>query len=300
MNHTEETMTRKSPLHLLDIMIAIGVLISSGVGVFYHTLRFDKVAENVYGDAVPLFGRGIYAFESAFQGPIFVGTDIVMLCLAVVFVILRWRIRHRMLNDLIHIGFLTIFLYYSASLAFSTMMNPLFIVYMATFALVLFHLIHQLLGFNTEPLEVLLKQHKLPKGLRPFLIIMALSVSVWLLEIGVLMVDGRPSTLIGMKTTEPTYIFDLALIAPTCFLAAIGLKKHRPFSLVLATMMLSLLAAIGSIVIAQNLTQSYFGITIEPIELILFVLIFTVLSGVAIYYLVRLYHSILKLNVTID
>lgn len=288
-------MRKRTRHDTLDILIALGVLISSGVGVFYRTIRFEKVVENVYGDAITLFGRGIYAYESAFQGPIFVGTDLMMLGFVPLFLLLRWRIRHTILNDVLHIGFLTVFLYYSASLAFSTMMNPLFIVYMATFGLSLFYLIDRLLNVNTQSLKTLVNEHQ-PKGLRVFLLIMALSVSVWLLEIVNLMVEGRPSELIGMKATEPTFIFDLAAIAPTCVLAFVGLKKQRPFSLILAMMMLTLLAAIGTIVIVQNLSQSYFGITIEPIELILFVLMFTALSGVAIYYLIRLYRHIASIT----
>jgi len=273
---------------LFDTLIALTILIISAVGIFYSTQRFDIIAQNVYGDSVQLFGRGIYAYESAFKGPILVGTDLVLFVLAFVFIWQRYVIKNQMINKLIKIGMLTVFLYYVTSLAFGTMMNRLFIVYILGFGLISFKLIFELINLDYPNLEVQLEKINLPKGMRVFLIIMGLSVSVWLSEIIILMVNNRPSELIGMHATEPTYIMDLAIILPTCFTAAYLLKSKKAFGSVLAIMMLTLLSAIGLIVISQNMMQVYFGIEISLSELIVFVLSFVVLSSVAAFYVVKL------------
>lgn len=283
---------KKDKSLLIDSFIALGLLIASGVGVFYRTIHFDRVVENVYGDRVLLFGRGIYAYESAFQGPIFIGTDLVIFVLVFVCFGLRWGMHHPLLKPLVHIGFLTVFLYYSASLAFGTMMNRLFIVYIATFGLVFFRLVYMLLQYDYKPLQAMIRFQKMPKGLLVFLVIMGLSVSVWFIEIITVIIDNRPSELIGIKTTEPTYIFDLALIAPACFIAVYTLKQKRAFGIVLSAMMLTLLSAIGLIVIAQTLTQSYFGVEVGLAELIVFVFSFAFLSGFAIFYLLQILRKV--------
>lgn len=272
---------------LFDILIALTILIISAVGIFYTAQRFDITVQNVYGDSVLLFGRGIYAYESAFKGPILVGTDLIMFVLAIMYMVMLRLIKHEMVKKLIKVGILTVFLYYVTSLAFGTMMNRLFIIYIFGFGLISFRLVYELIDLNYSALDEHLEKINLPKGIKVFLIIMGLSVSVWLSEIVILLINNRPSELIGMHATEPTYIMDLAIILPTCFTAAYLLKSKKAFGAVLAIMMLTLLSVIGMIVIAQNLTQVYFGIEIGLGELIVFVLSFVVLSGIAAFYVVR-------------
>ncbi len=286
-------MTRKN-FRIAHVLIVIGLLISSGVGVLYNTIRFDIEATNVYGDVVTLFGRGIYAYESAFQGPIFVGTDLVIFVLAMFYILIVFTFKRSLFKALIISGFLTVFLYYTASLAFGTMMNRLFLVYIATFGLVLFTFIDHLLKLDYQHLKESLADKTLPKGLKVLLIIMAVSVSVWFFELAELIIENRPSSLIGIKSTEPTYIFDLAIIAPACFIAVYQLKRNHPFGVVLSVMLLSLLVAIGGIVISQTLVQSYFGVEVALLEMVLFVFSFAALSGVALLYLVLLLNTCLR------
>ena len=277
----------KQRFQAVELVMIVCLLLISGIGVFYSAVLFEKTATNVYGDAVVLFGRGIYAYESLFKGPIFVGTDAVMIVLVGLYVSVLLWVKSELLKHTLKIGFLTIFLYYSASLAFGTMINSLFLLYIVVFGLTVYQLIYALINYDYDRVKNHLHAVQLPKGLLVFLIIIALSVSVWLAEIVTVIIVQRPSAIIGMQTTEPTFVLDLALIAPACFIAFFTLKNKQPIGLVVAIMMLMLLAAIGVIVIAQTVTQRLFGVFIEPIEFIVFVLLFTVLSGFAVYYLKR-------------
>jgi len=276
---------KKLNLNFYDCVIYLGLIATSLVGAFYSTIHFDLIRENVYGDSVLLFGRGIYAYESFFKGPIYVGTDLAILAIITISFFSYAFTRNESIKNIMHIGFLTIFLYYSASLAFGTIMNRLFIIYLILFGMIFFRLIQKLMSFDYEVIEGVVKNKIQTKGLIVFLIIMGMSVSVWLIEIVSLIVNNRPSELIGMQSTEPTYIFDLAIVAPTCFYAAHKLRHKHVVGLVLAMMMMYLLTAIGMIVIAQTLTQSHFGVVIGLNELIIFVISFSALSIIAFYFL---------------
>jgi hypothetical protein len=256
-----------------DAFISLLLSVMSGVGVFYTTIRFEATAMNVYGDQVTLFGRGIYAYESLFQGPIFIGTDIVVLMMIIVFLVLMNTMKNEPGKNGLRIGFYTVFLYYSASLCLGTMMNPLFMVYVTAFGVLFYRLISELVKFDYSPSGHAVKEKRMPKGLSVFLVVLGLSTSVWFLEIITLVVEGRPSHLIGMKSTEPTYVFDLAIIAPACFLAAHMLRKQKAIGVILAIMMCLLMASIGLIVTSQTVTQRVFGVEISLFEMLVFVVL---------------------------
>ncbi len=268
-----------------DAGISLLLLVMSAAGVFYTTVRFEGTAQNVYGDQVTLFGRGLYGYESFFKGPIFVGTDIVILMLLVLFLVVMTAVRHAHVRSSLRIGFYTVFLYYSASLSFGTMINPLFIVYITAFGMLFYRTIAELIHFDYASSELVVKEKRLPRGLPIFLAVMGVSTFVWFFDIFTLITEGRPSHLIGMQSTEPTHIFDLAVIAPACFLAAHMLKKQKSMGLILAVMMCQLMASIGLIVSAQTVTQRMFGVEITVFEMLVFVVSFMVLSVIALIYL---------------
>ena len=272
-------------ISLWDAYISVLLLFISGAGVFYSAIRLEGTVHNVYGDSVRLFGRGIYAYESQFKGPIFVGTDVVILVLVVVFLVLMSTAASSQVRASLRIGFYTVFLYYTASLSLGTMMNPLFIVYAAACGVLFYRLIFDLAAFDYAPSEQALMERNLPKGLPVFLVVMGLSTFVWFFEIVTLATEGRPSHLIGMQSTEPTYLFDLAVIAPACFIAAYMVKKKQAKGLILAVMMCLLMASIGLIVTSQTITQRMFGVEITLFEMLVFVVTFMVLSTVAFVYL---------------
>ena len=275
-----------------DAFISLLLLVMSGVGVFYSKIRFEGTAMNVYGDQVTLFGRGIYAYESLFQGPIFIGTDVVVLVLIIVFLVLMNNMKNEHGKNGLRIGFYTVFLYYSASLSLGTMMNPLFMVYVTAFGALSYRLISGLVKFDYSPSERAVREKRLPKGLSVFLVVLGLSTLVWFFEIITLVFEGRPSHLIGMKSTEPTYVFDLAIVAPACFLAAHMLRKQKAMGVILAIMMCLLMASIGLIVTSQTITQRLFGVEISLFEMLVFVVSFMVLSTIAFFYLLRSFKAL--------
>ena len=277
----------RNAARILSVVTTVSLLIAASVGVFSHGTHIPRTARNLYGDQVELFGRGIYAKESLFQGPIFVGTDVAVLIFLIPLLgYLLFLHRKRTLAwDLVTIGLVTTALYYSLSLAFGTTMNRLFLVYIAAAGSSAFLLAQLLLKLDVGAIQERLSPRPVPTSLVVFMMIAGLSTFVWFFEIAEFFIQGRPSEIIGMKTTEPTFVLDLALVAPLCFSAAFLLGRKRARGIVCASMMLTLLLYVGLIVIGQTLAQRYYGIEVPLRELIVYVFSFVVLSLFAVAFL---------------
>ena len=72
---------------ILSIVIIALLIVISATGVL--SLDFSKSYEvaNQYGDMVRMYGNGIYAHDSYFAAPIFIGTDFMIL-----FIFVPWFI----------------------------------------------------------------------------------------------------------------------------------------------------------------------------------------------------------------
>lgn len=67
----------------LVVMILVLLTLITVVGLLSFQLGYDFTVTNSYGDAITLFGYGIYRFDSAFKAPIFIGSDLTMLVVIV-------------------------------------------------------------------------------------------------------------------------------------------------------------------------------------------------------------------------
>ena len=277
---------------VFDMLIGLLVLIISCIGIFYSKVLITGSSTNIYGDVVEFFGRGIYARESIFKGPIFVGADLVMFAIAISFLLFLIVSKKQEVKKIVQIGYYTIFLYYTASLALGTMMNELFLAYIAGFSLSLFLLITSIFRLDLSLITNNIENKRISKLHLVFLIISGLSVSVWLFEILEVIVNGRPSEIIGMKSTEPTFVIDLAIVLPTCIISMVLLKKKQSLGAVLSFMTTSLISAVGLIVISQTLVQSYYGVEITLIETLLYVVVFVVLASFSMIFSKKSYNLI--------
>ncbi|MFW5838835.1 MAG: hypothetical protein ACOCU1_02730 [Bacillota bacterium] len=262
-------------------LLILLLLIISTVGIFYNSTVTTDSSTNIYGDVVTFFGRGIYYRESMFKGPIYVGTDIVMMVIIITFIGLTFLYKDKENKYKIDIAYYTVFTYYTASLVFGTMMNELFLIYIIAFSLASWRLLIILVSLDYSAISERLKTIHVSKGHLVFLGIAGASTLVWLFEIVAVVFNGRPSDVIGMSATEPTYIIDLAFVLPACILSIIYLKKRKAIGAVLSLMMTALLSSIGLIVVSQTLVQRYYGVSIATSEFVVYVGSFIVLSIVA-------------------
>ena len=274
----------KKSIIVLSLILIICTFVSSGIGLFYEDSGQSFEVESVHGEKVEMFGSGIYRTESMFKAPINKGTDAIIFVVIIPMFIfaLIYSIEGLLKAQIIHLICLTVFLYYSASVAFSVSYNRLFLVYIIQFSVCLCLFICQLKKVaSADYFDV--RWDKTPqKGLIAFLIFGGLSVFVWLIEIIVSLKSGNPLTTLGMSTTEPTFVLDIGIIAPACFYTAYLIYHKKLEAYIYAVLLLSLNAVIGLIVISQTFFQYNYGVINSLHEYVIYVGIFAVMSVFAL------------------
>jgi len=280
--------------HTLSIFIIVLVIISSGFGLFYKSggQPFDFI--NQYGDAVKIYGDGIYKNDSYFMAHIFKGTDFMALFVALplmIFALIMDIKNNTIKSKLFLTAIIAYFLYYSVSYAMGVTYNVLHLVYLTLFSCTLYATI---LGFGflkTYSIKISTKIYT--KGLKIFLVFCGLSLFVaWLPDIIVSLIHKKSLELIEIYTTQITYVLDMAIISPLIFICLYNLRKNNNIGYILLGIILNMLSLVGIMVILQTLFQNRAGIEMPIQATITKVGIFVLLAIVAIYYEIKLFKNI--------
>ena len=287
-------MKQQTALNWLVPLVGILALLAFGAGLFWQTTGSPFSFTTLHGQTIEMYGQGLYQYDTAFKAPILRGTDAVylFLCLpllAIAFILYR---RGSLRGGIFLTGMLAVFLYNFVSMAFGAAYNNMFLAYLAGFSTSLFAFI---LAFTSIDLEMLAKRisPKLPhRGMAIFIAFAGTSVLVWLIEIvGSLIGRYAPESL-ASYTTDVTAVLDIGIITPMAWLTCVLLFRRIPLGYLLAPVLLILNAIIGVIVIAQTIAQSLAGITLSISQYIGFVGSFVILSMIALWLIVRFFHSI--------
>ena len=268
---------------ILSILIILFSITTSSVGLFFNDGGVAFYVENVVGDTVKIFGNGLYAHDSYFKAPIYKGTDAIILFLIIPLFIITVFLHSKDLiaMRLLHLGLVVVLLYYSISLAMGAAYNILFLVYILLFSACLFAVIIGICNLAYSRITEDAIRAMPNKSIAAFLFVAGLSVFVWFIEIIEALLTGSPPSLLGISTTEPTFVLDIGIIAPVAFYSAWLVYKRKPFGYILAIMLLTLNSAIGLIVISQSAFQYYYGVMVSLQELIAYVAVFVVMSSIA-------------------
>ncbi|MBX3246784.1 MAG: hypothetical protein KF901_06365 [Myxococcales bacterium] len=269
----------------LGLLTAAFAAISAAAGLFWPDAEpmIDRELFNAYGDAVELYGRGLYRHDSAFKAPILRGTDAVVLFLGVpmLLVALAWTRRGGLRAGLFLLGALTCLLYNAASLALGVAFNALHLVYVAYLSAALYAFVLTFASLDLGVLADAIGDRAPRRALAAFLALAALAALVWLPESVAAVVEGRGPHHLGLNTTDVTHVLDIGVIAPAaCFGAVLALRR-RPLAYPIAASILVLLAFIGAVVAGQTVMQWRAGIVLGVGELALYVAPFLALSGLA-------------------
>lgn len=133
----DENTYQKWAIIINFVMIIITAIVAS-MGLLYQTGGSPIEAANIYGDALLLYGDGIYANDTFFQVGLSKGTDFVMLFITVPLFVLTLLMRKKKCAVIFQFGITTVILYYSASLGFGIAYNSLFLLYLMLFTMSLF------------------------------------------------------------------------------------------------------------------------------------------------------------------
>lgn len=256
-----KTIKQQTALNCLIPLLVILALVAAGTGLFWQDGSPSFTFTTLHGQTVEMFGNGLYKNDTLFTGAAFRGTDVVTLFVALPLLILSfWLYRRGSLRG----GFLltamvSYFLYNAAHMAFAAVYNNLFLVYIAYFSVSFFAFI---LAFSAVNLEALPGKAMAGRGTAVFLFISGLApLFLWGSDLVTALLQNQAPPLLGSYTTMFTHAVDIGIIVPVVYLAGIWLLRQRPLGYLLSFIMLSLLALIGLVVVAQTIVQIQVGIT---------------------------------------
>jgi hypothetical protein len=279
--------TRKDWLAVTTILL---LCITSIAGIL--SINFSKAydIQNQYGQTVSIYGYGIYTYDSYFKAPISIGTDLCILFVLVPLFLYVYRQYQKNNDPLAELKLISVYataFYYAASLSFGNTYNKLFLVYVILFSCSLFGMFLHLKHISWS------KSVKASKGLKIFLTLCGVSLfAAWLPDIIPTLLGGKTLALIGVYTTEITYVLDMGIIAPLCFVCIYLLIKKQSLGTILLAILLQLCIVVGIMMIPQTIMQIASGVDIAMPVLVTKTLSFVILGGFALFFHNKMYKEL--------
>lgn len=273
-------------LNFLNIIVLCLLLIVTICGVTSFSTEHKYEAVNQYGETINIFGSGIYAHDSYFKAPIFIGSDLTILLIVIpmfIYTIIKMNRVQNIENYIKYFSIMSLILYYSASLAFGVTYNSFHLIYIALFGISFY-----IIGFFYSKFIRLTNinfEYSVTKGMIIFLVIAGTALFVaWLPDIITSLIQGKSLDLIEVYTTEITYVLDMGIISPLIFITLYLVVKRSFIGYILLRMLLKVCAIIGIMLPIQTLFQLLCGIELPLPALISKVASFVLLAFFAVLF----------------
>lgn len=289
-------MSNSKNLHRITILIIVLGILTSAIGLLYTTGGEASNFVNQYGDTVKIYGDGLYAHDSYFMAPISRGTDFTILFIAIPILILALILdvqKKKLKNRMLLMSVISIFTYYSASIAFGVTYNFMHLAYIALFSASLFGLIIAIGSLEKKHVAKSMGNALPFKGIYIFLALSGIALIVaWLPDIISSLAAGSSLELIEVYTTQVTYVIDMGIIAPVAFICLAQLKKRSGLGYILLAILLTVCSIIGIMLPIQTAFQVSAGIEIPAAALVTKVASFVVLALFSLYFNIQLFKNI--------
>lgn len=279
----------------LSFLIAVLALIAVGAGFFWPNVGAPFIFTNLRGQAVPIYGQGLYRYDTLFTGSANRGNDIVTLVLAIPLLVYATLLcgRDSLRGCLLLLGTVVYFLYLYGSYALGIAFNPLFLVYIAIFSASLFTVVLLFVSIDRQ----LLVDHLAPdlprRGIATFMLVSGVATLViWLQPLLTVLLQNQVPATLGAYTTNITDVLDLAIIMPSLLIAGVLILRHNPLGYLIACALLVLEVMLTPMIAAQTVSQLLAGITFTLAEIIGPTIGFAVLGLFALWVLVSLLRKI--------
>lgn len=282
-------------LHIVSFIIIVLGILTSAIGLLYTTggKTFDFI--NQYGDIVKIYGDGLYAHDSYFKAPISRGADFTILCFAIPILIIALvlDVRKKALkNRLFLMSIISVFTYYSASLAFGVTYNILHLIYVALFSASLFGIILAMGSLDKQNVADSMGDSLPYKGIYIFLALTGFFLIVaWLPDIINSLVSNGSLALIEVYTTEITYVLDMGVIGPIALICLFQLKRRSGMGYILLAMLLTICIIMGIMLPIQTVFQISAGIELPVAALITKMGTFVILAFFALYFNIKFFKN---------
>jgi len=276
---------------ILSIIVILLLIVISATGVM--SLDFSKKYEitNQYGDIVKMYGSGIYARDSYFAAPLFIGTDFMILFIFVPLFIYTYIRNAKESTNSTRLKLMSMYFvafYYAASLSFGVTYNHYHLLYIGLFASTIFGLFSILRKIKIEELN-----YESTKGIKVFLILLGVALIVaWIPDIIQTLISNTPLPFIDVYTTSVTNVLDMGIIGPLCLVCLHLLNKKDKLAIVILASILKACIMTGIMLITQAICQILSGFAVTLPVLITKIGSFVLLGGFALYFNSRLYYSL--------
>lgn len=287
---------------ILAVLTVLALCTTSLAGALSLNFNYSYPIVNMYGHNVEMYGYGIYTWDTYFFAPVFIGSDICMLCIVIplfIWTYADWCGKVRRAGtpgengegssaaELRLISVYGVICYYAASLVFGVTYNRLFLVYVLLFALSLFGMFFHICRLKWK------KSISASRGMYIFLILSGISLlAAWLPDIIPTVMTGETLSLIGVYTTSGTYVLDMGIISPLCLVTWYLLRKRNALGTLLLAILLKLCIIVGIMMIPQTLCQAASGAELPLPALLTKSLSFVLLGGFAWYFNRRMYRQL--------
>jgi hypothetical protein len=195
--------------------------------------------------------------------------------------------RNDKVSELKLISVYAVAFYYAASLAFGLTYNQLFLVYIALFSCSLFGMFMHINNIEWK------QDSTVTRGLKLFLILSGTALIVaWLPDVIPSLMKGTTLSLIGVYTTAITYVLDMGIISPLCFVCLYLLVKKNPLGTLILAILLKACIVVGVMIVPQTICQIVSGFELPLPALLTKGLSFVLLGTFAFYFNRLLYKEL--------
>jgi hypothetical protein len=252
------TVHPSRPAAILAALVAALAALAAGAGVFLRGDLATLTVTTVRGEVVEMVEAGLYRFNGITVASEGVGWDAVTLFLVVPALLLAipgvWRGGQR--SRLLAVGLLAYFLYQYLEYATFLAYGPLFLVYVAIFALSLSGLAVLAPTFDLAALSAAVDARFPRRAVAGLGIFMALLLGgMWLPMILPTLTDAVVEPLDG-ATTLVVQALDLGLLVPLGLFTAVAVARRMAVGYVLASLVVVKATAMASAIVAMLLVEA--------------------------------------------
>jgi hypothetical protein len=269
-------------LILLSVVVAALAAAAAFAGLFANGVGPDA-GTSLRGDVVPLFGRGVYRFDTSFTGAGFRAQDVVTLVLAVPALLVATfaYARRRLGGALLLGGVLAYFLYAFGSLTLSAAYNDVFLVYVATFSASLFALV---LAFGASE-GAIPPSVDLPRGGPGTLLIVSGvgTLLIWLQPVVAARMAGAVPPHLDIYTTPVTVALDVAIVAPCAIVAGVLILRRNATGYRMAFPLFGIIAFLMPVIPLATWLQAREGVLFTTGEIVGPVVSFILMGALSVW-----------------
>ena len=275
-------MPYKKSINILVLTIVLLSAVACLAGLFAGGGEGATTFETIRGEVVDIYGEGLYRYDSVSVTAQGKASDLVTLILGIPLLLAALYLRNKgsFRGELLLTGALGFFLYTYMSYSFLWNYNPFFIVYVILMSCSLYAFILSLMSINLAVLPSRFGE-KLPvKFLGGFQIFLGVGIGLmWLGKLAPTFTNDVAPAGLEHYTTLVIQGMDLGFVVPTAILSGVLLLQRKPFGYLLTSVIIIKGATMLTALSAMILNMMLKGVTMSPVETIVFPLFNLVTIG---------------------